>query len=73
MIDKIELPQLSLAMLFSEEILFLFTELSKWANNVVSSMKLTERYIIWTVSPKNNRNKISKMKKKKLTVLNKSV
>ena len=73
MIDKIELPLLSLAMLFSEEILFLFTELSKWANNVVSSMKLTERYIIWTVSPKNNRNKISKMKKKKLTVLNKSV
>ena len=73
MIDKIELPLLSLATLFSEEILFLFTELSKWANNVVSSMKLTERYIIWTVSPKNNRNKISKMKKKKLTVLNKSV
>ena len=73
MIDKIELPLLSLATLFSEEILFLFTELSKWANNVVSSMKLTKRYIIWTVSPKNNRNKISKMKKKKLTVLNKSV
>ena len=73
MIDKIELPLLSLAMLFSEEILFLFTELSKWASNVVSSMKLTERYIIWTVSPKNNRNKISKMKKKKLAVLNKSV
>ena len=73
MIDKIELPLLSLAMLFSEEILFLFTELSKWASNIVSSMKLTERYIIWTVSPKNNRNKISKMKKKKLAVLNKSV
>ena len=73
MIGKIELSLLSLAMLVSESILFLFKGLKGWANTVVAGVTLTDGDIILTVSPKKNRNTISKITKNKLNVWNKSV
>ena len=46
MIGKIELPLLRLAMLVSDQILFPFTELNKYANIIVSGVSFTERDIM---------------------------